>query len=142
MRDAPFFTLNSIGSGGTISGSEEGGEDDQRASEDAIRSLVISYKLLGTKEFFIIHHTDCGMALFDQPTMERLLASSLKTASPGPDGWTDPGGEDGSDKGKVLAGLQVPPGDEAADELELFLAELGYAYVEETHNSVYRHFMR
>ena len=48
----------------------------------------------------------------------------------------------GSDKGKVLAGLQVPPGDDAADELELFLAELGYAYVEETHNSVYRHFMR
>lgn len=70
-----------------------------RASEDAIRSLVISYKLLGTKEFFVIHHTDCGMALFDQPTMERLLASSLKTASPGPDGWTDPGGDDGSPKG-------------------------------------------
>src|ERR1700749_5229018 len=32
-----------------------------RASEDAIRSLVISYKLLGTKEFFVIHHTGCGM---------------------------------------------------------------------------------
>jgi carbonic anhydrase len=29
-----------------------------RASDDAIRSLVISYKLLGTKEFFVIHHTD------------------------------------------------------------------------------------
>lgn len=70
-----------------------------RASDDAIRSLVISYKLLGTKEFFVIHHTDCGMALFDQATMERLLASSLKTAAPGPDGWTDPGGDDGSDKG-------------------------------------------
>ena len=35
-----------------------------RASEDAIRSLVISYKLLGTREWFVIHHTDCGMALF------------------------------------------------------------------------------
>jgi carbonic anhydrase len=32
-----------------------------RASDDAIRSLVISYKLLGTGEFFVIHHTDCGM---------------------------------------------------------------------------------
>ncbi|MFM8809921.1 MAG: beta-class carbonic anhydrase, partial [Chthoniobacterales bacterium] len=31
-----------------------------RASDDAIRSLVISYKLLGTKEFFVVHHTDCG----------------------------------------------------------------------------------
>ena len=32
-----------------------------RASDDAIRSLVISYKLLGTQEWFVIHHTDCGM---------------------------------------------------------------------------------
>src|ERR1700694_2314483 len=32
-----------------------------RASDDAIRSLVISYKLLGTSEFFVIHHTNCGM---------------------------------------------------------------------------------
>jgi carbonic anhydrase len=32
-----------------------------RASDDAIRSLIISYKLLGTAEWFVIHHTDCGM---------------------------------------------------------------------------------
>lgn len=73
-----------------------------RASDDALRSLVISHKLLGTKEFFVIHHTDCGMALFDQATMEGLLASSLNTAAPGPDGWTDPGGDDGSDAGKSV----------------------------------------
>ena len=36
-----------------------------RASDDAIRSLVISYKLLGTQEWFVIHHTDCGMLLFE-----------------------------------------------------------------------------
>ena len=35
-----------------------------RASDDAIRSLVISHKLLGTKEWFVIHHTNCGMELF------------------------------------------------------------------------------
>ena len=35
-----------------------------RASDDAIRSLVISYKLLGTAEWFVIHHTDCGMEYF------------------------------------------------------------------------------
>src|SRR6266849_6178834 len=35
-----------------------------RASDDAIRSLVISYKLLGTREFFVIHHTNCGMEFF------------------------------------------------------------------------------
>ena len=33
----------------------------RRASDDAIRSLVISHKLLGTLEWFVIHHTDCGM---------------------------------------------------------------------------------
>src|SRR5262249_42150732 len=32
-----------------------------RASDDAIRSLVISYKLLETREFLVIHHTNCGM---------------------------------------------------------------------------------
>src|SRR5439155_3565892 len=36
-----------------------------RASDDAIRSLVISYKLLGTREWFVIHHTDCGMETFN-----------------------------------------------------------------------------
>ena len=32
-----------------------------RATDDAIRSLVISTKLLGTRELFVIHHTNCGM---------------------------------------------------------------------------------
>ena len=35
-----------------------------RASDDAIRSLVISYKLLGTNEWLVIHHTGCGMLTF------------------------------------------------------------------------------
>src|SRR6202008_3606046 len=47
-----------------------------RASDDAIRSLVISYKLLGTREWFVIHHTDCGMMLFTDDIMRNLLASS------------------------------------------------------------------
>ena len=34
------------------------------ASEDALRSLVISHHLLGTQEFIIINHTDCGMPTF------------------------------------------------------------------------------
>ena len=35
-----------------------------RVSDDAIRSLVISHKLLGTNEWFVVHHTDCGMETF------------------------------------------------------------------------------
>jgi carbonic anhydrase len=42
-----------------------------RASDDAIRSLVISYKLLGTQEWFVIHHTDCGMLLFTNAVCRR-----------------------------------------------------------------------
>jgi carbonic anhydrase len=52
-----------------------------RASDDAIRSLVISYKLLGTREWFVIHHTNCGMELFTDEIMRNLLSSSLKTAT-------------------------------------------------------------
>ncbi|MYH69702.1 MAG: carbonic anhydrase [Gammaproteobacteria bacterium] len=33
-------------------------------SEDVIRSLVISQRLLGTREIVLIHHTDCGMLTF------------------------------------------------------------------------------
>ena len=44
-----------------------------RASDDAIRSLVISYKLLGTLEWFVVHHSDCGMMLFDDEIMSGLL---------------------------------------------------------------------
>src|ERR1700720_563284 len=47
-----------------------------RASDDAIRSLVISYKLLGTREWFVIHHTNCGMEFFTDALMRDLLAHS------------------------------------------------------------------
>jgi carbonic anhydrase len=62
-----------------------------RASDDAIRSLVISYKLLGTKEFFVIHHTDCGMQFFTNEVIRGLLANSLETATLTPEGFKDVG---------------------------------------------------
>ncbi|PPD46682.1 MAG: carbonic anhydrase [Methylocystis sp.] len=52
-----------------------------RASDDAIRSLVISHKLLGTREWFVIHHTNCGMELFCDEVMGDLLEDSLATAA-------------------------------------------------------------
>ena len=73
-----------------------------RASDDAIRSLVISYKLLGTREWFVIHHTDCGMALFTDETIRGLLASSLKTASIDETGWHDSGEGPGSTEGQFI----------------------------------------
>jgi carbonic anhydrase len=51
-----------------------------RASEDAIRSLVISHKLLGTDEWFVIHHTGCGMEAFSEEVVRDLLGESVETA--------------------------------------------------------------
>ena len=62
-----------------------------RASEDAIRSLVISYKLLGTKEWFVIHHTDCGMLTFTNDIIRDLLSKSLETARIKNGQWEDIG---------------------------------------------------
>ena len=73
-----------------------------RASDDAIRSLVISHKLLGTREWFVIHHTDCGMGMFTEETMRTLLAHSLDTAALGPAGWRDTGKGPGSSEGEFI----------------------------------------
>ena len=76
-----------------------------RASDDAIRSLVISYKLLGTKEWFVIHHTDCGMETFNSEIMGNLLAGSLKTASVDETGWHDSNAGGGTTDGKFIKWL-------------------------------------
>ncbi|MGA8268509.1 MAG: carbonic anhydrase [Candidatus Acidiferrales bacterium] len=76
-----------------------------RASDDAIRSLVISYKLLGTREFFVIHHTECGMGYFSNEVMRGLLASSLETAELTPQGFRDVGKGPGSRAGEFVEWL-------------------------------------
>lgn len=78
-----------------------------RASDDAIRSLVISYKLLGTAEWFVIHHTDCGMEFFTNEVMSGLLASSLETAALGANGFTDIGKGPGSTEGRYINWLTI-----------------------------------
>ena len=75
-----------------------------RASDDAIRSLVISYKLLGPAEWFVVHHSDCGMETFTDEVMGDLLAGSLTTAELTPQGWRDSGGG-GSPEGRYIKWL-------------------------------------
>ncbi len=87
-----------------------------RASDDAIRSLVISYKLLGTREWFVIHHTDCGMLLFNNDIMADLLSKSLKTASIDENGWHDCCEGGGSHEGKFINWLTIK--DQAESVLE------------------------
>jgi carbonic anhydrase len=78
-----------------------------RASDDAIRSLVISYKLLGTREWFVIHHTNCGMEFFTDEVMRDLLANSLETAALGENGFRDVGKGPGSQEGRFIDWLTI-----------------------------------
>lgn len=87
-----------------------------RASDDAIRSLVISYKLLGTTEWFVIHHTNCGMEFFTDDVIRGLLANSLETAALGEDGFYEVGSGPGSAEAKHIAWLTIA--DQAVSVLE------------------------
>jgi carbonic anhydrase len=78
-----------------------------RASDDAIRSLVISYKLLGTREWFVIHHTNCGMEFFTNEVMRGLLANSLETAALTDKGFQDVGKGPGSRAGEYVEWLTI-----------------------------------
>jgi len=78
-----------------------------RASDDAIRSLVISHKLLGTNAWFVVHHTDCGMETFTNDVMRGLLRQSLDPAEVGPDGWKDVGQGPGSTAGDTIDWLTI-----------------------------------
>jgi carbonic anhydrase len=78
-----------------------------RASDDAIRSLIISHKLLGTNEWFVIHHTDCGMETFTDEVMRSLLSRSLDTAKLDADGWQDVGHGPGSAEGDFIDWLTI-----------------------------------
>jgi carbonic anhydrase len=78
-----------------------------RASDDAIRSLIISYKLLGTREWFVVHHTDCGMETFTDETMRELLRKSLRTAEFKGGRWVDPGVNEGRPDGDFIDWLTI-----------------------------------
>ena len=78
-----------------------------RASDDAIRSLVISHKLLGTREWFVIHHTDCGMLAFTNEIMRSLLEHSLETAQIEGGKWKDVGKGPGSVEGQFIEWLTI-----------------------------------
>ena len=78
-----------------------------RASDNAIRSLIVSHKLLGTNPWFVVHHTDCGMETFTDKVMRSLLRQSLDTAELRTDGWHDVGHGPGSSEGEFIDWLTI-----------------------------------
>jgi carbonic anhydrase len=73
-----------------------------RASDDAIRSLVISHKLLGTREWLVIHHTNCGMELFTDSVIGDLLEDNLETAHFDGKVWSNPKHGHGASAGQYI----------------------------------------
>ena len=49
------------------------------ATDDAIRSLIISHELLGTNEFLVVNHTDCGMLTFKDEDLRKKLREKYKS---------------------------------------------------------------
>jgi carbonic anhydrase len=80
-----------------------------RATDDAIRSLIISHKFLGTTEWFVIQHTHCGMATVTDAQIAELLEEDLETAVHNGEHWLNPQRDSskntkpGSDLGKCLS---------------------------------------
>jgi len=56
-------------------------------TEDALRSLVISHHLLGTQEFMIINHTDCGMLTFKDDDLREKLRRGTGADAVAPDSF-------------------------------------------------------
>jgi carbonic anhydrase len=53
-------------------------------TDDTIRSLIISHHLLGTQEFLIINHTDCGMLTFKDDELRSKLEKDTGTSTAAP----------------------------------------------------------
>jgi carbonic anhydrase len=70
--------------------------------DPAIRSLVISHKLLGTQEWFVVHHSDCGMQLFTGEIIGNLLEDNLETAQFDGKTWSNPKHGGGSVAGHYI----------------------------------------
>lgn len=79
-----------------------------RATEDAIRSLIVSHKFLGTTDWCVIHHTGCGMTTVTDEIIGQLLEQDLETAVLDDGTWVNPkrvssdNKKPGSDVGKTI----------------------------------------
>jgi carbonic anhydrase len=51
-------------------------------TDDAIRSLLISQRLLGTREIILIHHTDCGMLTFTDDEVKKRIQADVAIRPP------------------------------------------------------------
>ncbi|MGN6348320.1 MAG: beta-class carbonic anhydrase [Candidatus Nitrosocosmicus sp.] len=60
------------------------------ATDDAIRSLIISHELLGTEEFIVINHTDCGMLKYKDQDLQKKISEKFNIDASGLKFYTFP----------------------------------------------------
>ena len=78
-------------------------------TEDVIRSLVISQRLLGTKEVVLIHHTDCGMLTFTDDEFKAAIEAETTLRPPwAPESFTDPAADVRQSIARIKANPFVP----------------------------------
>ncbi|MBW4029593.1 MAG: carbonic anhydrase [Acidobacteria bacterium] len=52
------------------------------ATDDAVRSLLLSQRLLGTRSIMVVHHTRCGLEAFEEEEMQAELEASVGERAP------------------------------------------------------------
>lgn len=73
----------------------------------AAEASASNRRVLGTKEWFVIHHTNCGMEFFANEVMRGLLGSSLEAASLTAESFKDVGKGPGSRAGEFIEWLTI-----------------------------------
>jgi carbonic anhydrase len=83
-----------------------------RATDDAVRSALISSWLLGTREFLVIHHTDCGMTKFTDDVLHDKIreATGVDVSDEEYLSFTDPEESLGDDVARFRGLKTLPEG--------------------------------
>jgi len=78
-------------------------------TEDEIRSLAISQRLLGTREIILIHHTDCGMLTFTDDAFKQSIADEIGIRPPwAAEAFTDPAADVTQSIARIKASPFIP----------------------------------
>ena len=97
-------------------------------TEDEIRSLSISQRLLGTREIILIHHTDCGMLTFTDDEFKRSIQDETGIKPPwAAEAFADPG----TDVRQSISRIQASPFIPHTDQVRGFVFDVATGKLDE-----------
>jgi carbonic anhydrase len=97
-------------------------------TDDEIRSLAISQRLLGTREIILIHHTDCGMLTFTDDAFKAGIAEEVGVKPPwSPESFTDLG----ADVRQSIARIRNSPYIPYTDQVRGFVFDVATGLLDE-----------